>query len=987
MSDRLGKKLIEKNLLTTEQLDTALAYQKEHGGVLGSILVKLNLVSEGEVARVLGEQYGVPFVELDDFEFDREVIKLIPMEMAIRHHVVPMKKSGSTLTVATTDPTNLVALDLIKFMTGYHIEAVVTSDSSIDGAIKKHYGTEQTIALQQVYDQLEQEGEEYELDISTQEGQVDLSELKEASSEAPIIKLVNIILAEAIQQGTSDIHLEPYEGKFRVRYRIDGELYDVMTPPLKLRDAVISRVKIMANLDISERRVPQDGRIKIRLSHLGRSRQLDFRVSTLPILFGEKVVLRILDQEKLPLDLDQLGFEPEERVKMESAIASPYGMVLVTGPTGSGKTSTLYTALKKLNKSNVNIMTAEDPVEFNFEGINQVQTKEQIGLTFAAALRSFLRQDPNIIMVGEIRDLETAEIAFKAALTGHLVLSTLHTNDAPSTVSRLLDMGVEPFLVATSVNLVGAQRLVRTICSECKEKTDTPVKVLVDIGFSPEVAENVVTYRGVGCSVCNQSGYKGRIGLYEVLEISPTIETLIMKGAHTTQLRQQARREGMTTLRESGLKKIQSGKTTLDEVLRETAEEMASPLPETESPAPEAQPSVLVGEAVQESASPLPETQSPTPAPQPPVPLGEAVQEAASPLPETQSPTPATQPSVREESKSHPAVTTPLQWGVLGTTNLAVEQVISAIQNSRRGRVAAIASLHREEMEKVANKLDVGRCYDSYEQLLADSRIDAIYVALPNSLRCEWVIQAIESGKPVLCQNPIAASADECRRMIEVARQKDVFLVEASGYRHHPQHQLVREGLIQGRLGKIRVVRAQLQDPVPENGSSEKLAGSTLMDGGSSLVNLCRWFYRREPTRVSASFRMDPADGVDLSFDGELDFGDDQQGVIAGMFQNGQRTSSYGVEGDRGQLVVEPFLGSEEDSLTIRLTIDGQTSEQHFPAANNFTLQVDAFASCLKEGTPPLPPAEDALQNITVIEALYQSGQTGQQVSVLPAKD
>ena len=386
-------------------------------------------------------------------------------------------------------------LDLIKFTTGYNVEPVVTSQTSITEAIDTCYGTAQSVELQKVYDQLAAEGE-YELDIASQEEELDLSELQKVSAEAPIVKLVNIIFTEAIRQGTSDIHLEPYEGKFRIRYRIDGVLYNIINPPVRLRDAMISRIKIMSNLDISERRLPQDGRIKIYLNYGARKKEMDCRVSSLPTLYGEKVVIRILDREKLPPDLRQLGFEAAAEEKMLAAIHKPWGMVMVTGPTGSGKTSTLYTAIRRLNTPDVNIMTVEDPVEFNFPGINQVQTKEQIGLTFASALRSFLRQDPNIIMVGEVRDLETAEIAFKAALTGHLVLSTLHTNDAPSSVNRLLDMGVEPFLVASSVNLVCAQRLVRTICKECKEKADTPINALIDIGFPPEVAGEITTFRG-----------------------------------------------------------------------------------------------------------------------------------------------------------------------------------------------------------------------------------------------------------------------------------------------------------------------------------------------------------------------------------------------------------------------------------------------------------------------------------------------------------
>lgn len=569
MSVRLGEILVQKDLLSIDQLSSALKHQREHGGWLGSILIQLSYVSEDTIANVLSEQYGVPFVTLNNFEFDPKVIRLIPMETAIRYQVLPLKKVGTTLTVATTDPTNLLALDLIKFTTGYNVQPVVTPQSSIAEAIEKHYGTAQTVVLQEVYDQLESEGE-YELDLSSQEDDLDTLELEKASSEAPIVKLVNLILGEAIRQGSSDIHLEPYEAEFRVRYRIDGVLYNMMNPPVKLRDAIISRIKIMSNLDISERRLPQDGRIKMHISQNGRRKELDCRVSSLPTLFGEKVAVRILDRERLPVDLSLLGLEPESWKRLEQAIEKPYGMLLVTGPTGSGKTTTLYTSLSKLNTPHVNIMTAEDPVEFNFPGINQVQTKEQIGLSFAVALKSFLRQDPNIIMVGEIRDLETAEIAFKAALTGHLVLSTLHTNDAPSTIHRLVDMGVEPFLVASTVNLICAQRLVRMVCENCKEKIETPERALMDIGFSRKEAKDLEIYQGAGCSRCNETGYKGRVGLYEVMEVTRAIENLILDGSKPAQLRQQAKEEGMLTLRDSGLEKIRSGQTTIDEVLRET---------------------------------------------------------------------------------------------------------------------------------------------------------------------------------------------------------------------------------------------------------------------------------------------------------------------------------------------------------------------------------------------------------------------------------
>ncbi len=570
MSLRLGDILIKKGLLTPEQLNTALRHQRDHGGRLGSILIELSYVSDEAIATALSQQYDVPSVVLSHFKIDPEVIRLVPIETAIRYQVLPLQKVGTILTVAIADPTNVLALDEIKFMTGYHVEPVVASQGSIRQAIEQYYGTEQTLELKKVYDELAAAGE-YELNLAPGEEELNISELQKSSSEAPIIKLVNIILADAIRQGASDIHIEPFEREMRVRYRIDGVLFNIMNPPFKFRDSLVSRIKIMANLDISERRLPQDGRIKIRINHAGRRKEVDFRVSSLPTLFGEKLVLRILDREKLPLDLAKLGFEPESFKKFERAIRRPYGMVLVTGPTGSGKTSSLYTSLHQLNTPEVNILTVEDPVEFNFPGINQVQTKEQIGLSFATALRSFLRQDPNIILVGEIRDIETAEIAIKAALTGHLVLSTLHTNDAPSSINRLLNMGLEPFLVATSIHLICAQRLVRKICTECKQKQDTPVKALIDVGFPPPIAKSVTTYYGSGCPRCNDSGYKGRIGLFEVMEVTPAIQEMILTGVNPSHIRECAKQEGMITLRESGLEKIRAGITTVEEVVRETS--------------------------------------------------------------------------------------------------------------------------------------------------------------------------------------------------------------------------------------------------------------------------------------------------------------------------------------------------------------------------------------------------------------------------------
>jgi type IV pilus assembly protein PilB len=570
MSFRIGDILVKRGLLTLEQMHAAIKYQKEHGGKLTAILVDLNFVSDEAMAKVLSQLYEVPYAGIEETDIDKSVITLIPIDTAIRYQILPLYRHQTVLTVAVTDPTNVAVLDEIKFRTGLHVAPVVARQSSIKHAIEKHYGTEQAIELKKVYDQLAADSE-YELNLAPEEAEMNLSELQKTGSEAPIIRLVNLILGDAIKKGASDIHIEPFEREMRVRYRIDGVLFQVMTPPNKFRDALISRIKIMSNLDIAERRLPQDGRIKIRVNQNGKVKQIDFRVSALPVLFGEKIVLRILDKEKLPLDLSLLGFEAPSLKAFERAIKLPYGMILVTGPTGSGKTSSLYTVLNKLNTEEVNIMTAEDPVEFNFPGINQVQTKEQIGLTFAAALRSFLRQDPNIIMVGEIRDLETAEVGVKAALTGHLVLSTLHTNDAPSSIDRLLNMGIEPFLVATSVNLICAQRLVRRICKECKQQVDTPREALVELGFPAAIAKDLVVYQGAGCGRCNDSGYKGRTGLYEVMEVTPAIQKLILTGKRGGAITEKAREEGMLTLRESGLEKIRNGVTTIEEVLRETA--------------------------------------------------------------------------------------------------------------------------------------------------------------------------------------------------------------------------------------------------------------------------------------------------------------------------------------------------------------------------------------------------------------------------------
>jgi type IV pilus assembly protein PilB len=593
MPVRIGELLLKEKRISAEQLQEALNYQRTTGGKLGANLVKLGFVKDEEITALLSKQYGVPSIALNQFEIDPAVIKLVPGETARKYQIVPLSRAGATLTIAMTDPTNVFAMDDVKFMTGYNVEPVVASEIAVLDSIDKYYGagtapSEKPKAGGPVVQQ--EQGGESALEAAARslnempttldaDGDVEvMEELEEISAEmltrqgeeAPVIKLVNVILMSAISKGASDIHIEPYEKEYRIRYRIDGILYNIMAPPLKMRDAITSRVKIMAKLDIAEKRLPQDGRIKIRFSDSGQSKDIDFRVSCLPTLFGEKIVMRLLDKGKLMLDMTKLGFEPESLTKLETQIQKPWGMVLVTGPTGSGKTNTLYSSISKVNTPETNIMTAEDPVEFNLLGVNQVQVRESIGLNFAAALRSFLRQDPNIILVGEIRDFETAEIAVKAALTGHLVLSTLHTNDAPSTINRLMNMGIEPFLVASSLNLVCAQRLVRRVCVNCKIEDDVPPPALEQIGFTSELAATVKPKKGKGCEKCNKTGYKGRVGLYEVMEITDELRELILVGASALELRRKAIEEGMITLRGSGLRKITEGVTTIEEVLRET---------------------------------------------------------------------------------------------------------------------------------------------------------------------------------------------------------------------------------------------------------------------------------------------------------------------------------------------------------------------------------------------------------------------------------
>jgi len=593
MPVRIGELLLKEKRISAEQLQEALNYQRTNGGKLGANLVKLGYVKDEEITALLSKQYGVPSIALNQFEIDPAVIKLVPGETARKYQIVPLSRAGATLTIAMTDPTNVFAMDDVKFMTGYNVEPVVASETALLESIDRYYGagTPQTEKPKAGGPVVQQQSGESALEAATRslsdmpgelaaaDADVEvLEDLEEISAEmltrqgeeAPVIKLVNVVLMSAISKGASDIHIEPYEKEYRVRYRIDGILYNIMAPPLKMRDAITSRVKIMAKLDIAEKRLPQDGRIKIRFSDNGQTKDIDFRVSCLPTLFGEKIVMRLLDKGKLMLDMTKLGFESESLKKLETQIQKPWGMVLVTGPTGSGKTNTLYSSISKVNTPETNIMTAEDPVEFNLLGVNQVQVRESIGLNFAAALRSFLRQDPNIILVGEIRDFETAEIAVKAALTGHLVLSTLHTNDAPSTINRLMNMGIEPFLVASSLNLVCAQRLVRRVCVNCKIDDDVPPPALEQIGFTSDLAATVKPKKGSGCEKCNKTGYKGRVGLYEVMEITDELRELILVGASALELRRKAIEEGMITLRGSGLRKITEGVTTIEEVLRET---------------------------------------------------------------------------------------------------------------------------------------------------------------------------------------------------------------------------------------------------------------------------------------------------------------------------------------------------------------------------------------------------------------------------------
>ncbi len=566
-NDRIGELLVRESMISADQLRDAQVDQRNTGKRLAYSLAKLGILGEKELTEFLSKQYGVPSISLEEFEIDPEVIELIPKEVALKHTALPVQRAGSTLIVAMSDPTNIYAVDDLKFLTGLNIEPVVTTDAAIEEAIRRYYEQPEAVAS---YDDVLGDIELDDIDFGddTDDEFNELDSQKE-SEQAPVVKLCNLILINAINKGASDIHIEPYEKAYRVRYRIDGVLHAEMAPPTKLKNAITSRLKIMSNLDIAERRLPQDGRIKLKM---GKGREMDFRVSTLPTLFGEKIVLRLLDKENLQLDMKKLGFEQKPLDDFKACIHRPFGMCLVTGPTGSGKTTTLYSALSELNDTAVNISTAEDPVEYNLTGINQVQMHDDIGLNFAASLRSFLRQDPDIIMVGEIRDFETAEIAVKAALTGHMVLSTLHTNDAPSTINRLLNMGVEPFLVTASVNMILAQRLARCVCADCKTENEAITEqALLDIGFRKDELKEFKPMHGAGCKTCGDTGYKGRVALYEVMVMNDPLKDLVLQGASTAELKSEAIRLGMNTLRRSGLNKIKEGMSTLDEVGRVTA--------------------------------------------------------------------------------------------------------------------------------------------------------------------------------------------------------------------------------------------------------------------------------------------------------------------------------------------------------------------------------------------------------------------------------
>jgi type IV pilus assembly protein PilB len=571
-----GDMFLKEELVSPDQLQEALEEQKRTGDRLSDVLLTMGYIDEYQLAAHLSKQYGVPAINLDNFDIDLEALKYVSRESAIKYNLIPINHANSTLVIAMSDPSNIFAIDEVKFATGQNIEVVVATERAIEKSIYDYYGSEreweQRRRNEETYkdvDKLIGELKDYSVEIKA-DADINVKELERASGDAPVIRLVNHLLLDALKRGASDIHIEPYSKDYRIRYRIDGVLYDIIRPPTKLRNAVSSRIKVMANLDIAERRLPQDGRIRIRF---GKNRNVEFRVSVIPTLFGEKVVMRILDQESLQLDLTKLGYDEDQLNEFRQSIFKPFGMVLITGPTGSGKTTTLYSSLMELNSPEVNISTAEDPVEYSLPGVNQVQVNDDIGLTFASCLRSFLRQDPDVILVGEIRDYETAEIAIKSALTGHLVLSTLHTNDAPSSITRLLNMGVEPFLVTASLNAVVAQRLVRKVCKDCRIEYEVSPQILIDLGVPPKEASDCKVFKKSdnGCKKCLGTGYQGRLAVYEVMAISEDLKEFILSGASAYEIKREAIRQKMKTLRQSALNKLKQGVTTIEEVIRNTA--------------------------------------------------------------------------------------------------------------------------------------------------------------------------------------------------------------------------------------------------------------------------------------------------------------------------------------------------------------------------------------------------------------------------------
>ena len=561
MEPRFAELLVKGGIVTREQLSEAQKKEKESGSSVTRELVRLGFTNEDTLTNFFAKQFGIEIVEIVPAEIDDAVFSLVPPQIVQKHQLVPYKLLGSTLTVVVSDPTDLVAINEVKFVTGYGVRSALATPANIRKALEHRFGGVS-------YDDVLKRFGDGEMEVVQENDDVNLQELQQATMDAPVVTLVNAILADAAKRRCSDIHIEPYEKIFRVRFRIDGVLQEIMSPPLRLKNALVSRLKVMAGLDIAERRLAQDGRIKLKM---GVGGELDVRVSVLPTLFGEKVVMRLLDKSNLQLDMSKLGFDPQNLKDFQEAIHKPYGMILITGPTGSGKSTTLYSALSELNKADVNISTAEDPVEYNLVGINQVQVRDQIGLSFAACLRSFLRQDPDIIMVGEVRDLETAQIAIKAALTGHLVLSTLHTNDCSATVDRLMNMGVETFLLTSSINIILAQRLVRKICEKCKEPIETKPEVLSNLGVdTADISSGFPSYRGRGCNDCGGTGYRGRLAIYEVMVMHEALKELILKGASAMELKREAVKLGMSTLRMSALQKVRNGMTTIEETIRVT---------------------------------------------------------------------------------------------------------------------------------------------------------------------------------------------------------------------------------------------------------------------------------------------------------------------------------------------------------------------------------------------------------------------------------